>query len=113
MFVRLAFPLDSTDAFTDIRSTLKKIETEILLGRKTLLPIFIFHHHVKMIAAEAHYIPYPGCVEKLLPRAIHKTVNNCENTPDEGFPQLSNIVTTDLGNDEKVHKTSHTDFREV
>ena len=113
MGLRLTFPLDSTDAFTDIRSTLKKIETEILLGRKTLLPIFIFHHHVTMIVAEVHFIPYPGCVETMLPRAIRKTINDCKNTPDEGFPHLSNIVTTDLENPEKVHKTSHNDFREV
>ena len=66
-----------------------------------------------MIVAEAHFIPYPGCVETLLPRAIRKTINDCRNTPDEGFPHLSNIVTTDLENPEKVHKTSHNDFREV
>ena len=63
-----------------------------------LLPIFIFHDHGTMIAAEAHFIPYPGCVETLLPRAIQKTINDCKNTPDEGFPHLSNTVTTDLEN---------------
>ena len=51
-----------------------------------------------MITAEAHFIPYPGCVETLLPRAIHKTINDCKNTLDEGFPHLSNTVTTDLEN---------------
>ena len=33
--------------------------------------------------------PYPGCVETLLPRAMYKTIYDCENTPDEGFPRYS------------------------
>ena len=53
-----------------------------------------------MIAAQARFIPYPGCVETLLPRVIHKTINDCRNTPDEGFPHLSNKVTIFLKNPE-------------
>ena len=97
--------------FTDIGSAMKKLKKK----RKSNPPhpIFIFHDHVT-IAAEAHFIPYPGCVETLLPRAIHTihhtlTIYDCENTPDEGHPYLINTVTILLENSEKFRD----DFREV
>ena len=43
--------------FTDIGSAKKKLKKKrkIVFGGNPLLPIFIFHDHTTIIAAEAHY----------------------------------------------------------
>ena len=53
--------------FTDIGSAMEKLKKKrkIVFGGNRPPPIFIFYDHTTMIAAEAHFIPYPKCVETL------------------------------------------------
>ena len=57
-----------------------KKETDDRIWGKPATPNF--HDHVTTIAPEANFIPYLGCVETLLPRAMYKTIYDCEKTPD-------------------------------
>ena len=70
--------------FTDIGSAMQKLKKKrtIVFGGNPPLPIFIFHDHVTTIAPDANFIPYLRCVETLLPRAMYKTIYDCEKTPD-------------------------------
>ena len=97
--------------FTDIGSAMEKLKKKqkIVFGGNRPPPIFIFYDHTTIIAAEAHFIPYPKCVETLLSRAIQRPKMTVKITPDEGFPHLSNTVTIFLENSEKFHD----DFRDV
>ena len=71
-------------SFTDIGSAMQKLKKKrtIVFGGNPPPPIFIFHDRVTTIAPEANFIPYLGCVETLLPRAMYKTIYDCEKTPD-------------------------------
>ena len=54
MFIRHIAPFRN---LTDIGSAKKKLKEKrkIVFGGNPLLPIFIFHDHTTIIAAEAHY----------------------------------------------------------
>ena len=58
--------------FTDIGSAMKKLKKKrkIVPGGNPPLPIFIFYDHVTTTAPEAHFIPYHGCLETLLPTVL-------------------------------------------
>ena len=90
-----------------------KKKRKILFGGNRPLPIFIFYDHVTTIAAEAHFIPNPGCLETLLPTVLfqeqYKGRKWLWKIPDKGVPHWSNRVTIFLENSKKFRG----DFRDV